>query len=83
MPANPQRGTAVVILLVIVAAVAAAISGYIIFQTLSAKPAPSLTTQPPTPAAIKPETQYQNPFEKDTQYVNPFASYHNPFDALQ
>ncbi|MBI2040365.1 hypothetical protein HYT18_04800 [Candidatus Microgenomates bacterium] len=29
------------------------------------------------------QNQYQNPFDKSTQYVNPFASYKNPFDALK
>lgn len=25
------------------------------------------------------ETEYQNPFDKETQYVNPFQGYKNPF----
>lgn len=29
------------------------------------------------------KTDYQNPFDKNTQYVNPFASYKNPFDNLR
>ena len=34
-------------------------------------------------ASISLQTQYQNPFDKDTQYVNPFAKYKNPFDSLK
>ncbi len=26
--------------------------------------------------------EYNNPFDKKTQYVNPFSSYKNPFDSL-
>ena len=26
--------------------------------------------------------EYNNPFEKSTQYVNPFSDYKNPFDNL-
>lgn len=40
-----------------------------------------------TPAKKEPavslQTQYQNPFDKNTQYVNPFARYKNPFDNLK
>lgn len=32
---------------------------------------------------VKLQTQYQNPFDKNTQYVNPFSSYQNPFDNLK
>lgn len=29
------------------------------------------------------KTDYQNPFDKSTQYVNPFSDYKNPFDAIE
>lgn len=29
------------------------------------------------------QKQYQNPFDKNTQYVNPFSKYKNPFDSLK
>lgn len=29
------------------------------------------------------KTEYQNPFDKDTQYTNPFSEYKNPFDSLE
>jgi hypothetical protein len=28
-------------------------------------------------------TQYNNPFDKNSQYVNPFSQYKNPFDTLK
>ncbi len=43
----------------------------------------------PTPSpqsqetAVKPNAQYQNPFDKSTQYVNPFSGNKNPFDNLK
>lgn len=33
-------------------------------------------------AQIELQTQFQNPFDKDSQYVNPFSKYKNPFDQL-
>lgn len=40
----------------------------------------------PNPLKPKPEvrlnTQYLNPFEKETHYVNPFDEYKNPFDII-
>ena len=29
---------------------------------------------------INPNKEYNNPFDKDTQYINPFSEYRNPFD---
>lgn len=34
-------------------------------------------------ASVQLENEYQNPFDKKTQYVNPFSSYKNPFDTLK
>lgn len=28
------------------------------------------------------QTEYKNPFSKESQYVNPFSQYKNPFDNL-
>ncbi|MBI4021993.1 MAG: hypothetical protein HY372_01415 [Candidatus Andersenbacteria bacterium] len=32
---------------------------------------------------VVPQTEYENPFERDTQYVNPFDDTKSPFDSLQ
>ncbi len=34
-------------------------------------------------STVAPKTEYDNPFDKDSQYVNPFSSYKNPFDNLK
>jgi len=36
-------------------------------------------TKEPTVSLTK---EYDNPFDKNTQYVNPFSEYKNPFDEL-
>lgn len=42
--------------------------------------APNTTKQAST---VAPKTEYDNPFDENTQYVNPFSSYKNPFDILK
>lgn len=34
-------------------------------------------------AVVELKKEYQNPFDKNTQYVNPFSEYKNPFDSLK
>lgn len=34
-------------------------------------------------ATVALQTQYQNPFDKGTQYANPFSQYKNPFDTAK
>ncbi len=34
-------------------------------------------------SSVAPRTEYENPFEENSQYVNPFFSYKNPFDNLK
>ena len=29
------------------------------------------------------KTEYQNPFDRDSQYVNPFDEFKSPFQSLQ
>jgi len=32
---------------------------------------------------VNPKKEYENPFNKKTQYINPFSDYKNPFDNLE
>lgn len=41
---------------------------------------PGQASKEPTVSLQK---DYQNPFDKKSQYVNPFSSYKNPFDSLK
>lgn len=36
----------------------------------------------PTPIVTL-TTQYENPFDRDSQYVNPFSTYKNPFNNVK
>lgn len=53
-----------------------------VLLTMSLKK-PSLTSENKTASEIQLKTEYQNPFDKKTQYVNPFSGYKNPFDQLK
>ena len=33
--------------------------------------------------AVTLQTQYQNPFDRNSQYANPFAQYKNPFNVAK
>lgn len=44
---------------------------------------PSSTSENKTASEIQLKTEYQNPFDKKTQYVNPFSGYKNPFDQIK
>lgn len=47
------------------------------FKTL-----PLLGIRPQEPTVVL-QKQYQNPFDKSTQYVNPFSEFKNPFDLIK
>lgn len=83
MPKLNQAGVIHLIPLLIVLVIVAVI-GFLIYQGVIKTP---LSNVIPGKQAQQPEvslqTQYQNPFDKNTQYVNPFSSYKNPFDALK
>ena len=75
-----QKGS-VFLFLVVFFAVVATVAGVVVYQTFTnaskkiSKQADSLNV------ALK--TEYQNPFDKNTQYTNPFSDYQNPFDNLK
>lgn len=52
----------------------ALIVGAVVFVLIS-----SQTVKEPTVSLTK---EYENPFDKKTQYINPFSDYKNPFDNL-
>ncbi|MDP3733400.1 MAG: hypothetical protein Q8Q91_02550 [Candidatus Daviesbacteria bacterium] len=65
------------LLLIIAAVLYILISQKIIKNPL--KSLPGIQKEP----TVSLQTQYQNPFDKNTQYVNPFSKYKNPFDQLK
>lgn len=46
-------------------------------------PLQKLPGQASKEATVLLQKDYQNPFDKNSQYVNPFSSYKNPFDSLK
>lgn len=74
---------AVPLLLLLIAAViifGLAAAGIIKIPIKSLPAIPGVNKKEP---AVSLQKQYQNPFDKNSQYVNPFSSYQNPFDALK
>lgn len=86
MQKNNQKGVihlvVPLLLLLIFAAIIFGLAAIgILRMPLKSLPAlPGVKKQEPTVTLQK---QYQNPFDKNTQYINPFSSYKNPFDTLK
>lgn len=55
---------------------------YVVSQGIVKLPS-SLTSLSQKGPKVELQTQYQNPFEKSSQYVNPFSGYKNPFDQVK
>lgn len=79
-----QRGVVALAAPLIMLLVAAVIVFILISQGLIKNPLKSVTlpgqSKEPTVSLQK---QYQNPFDKNTQYVNPFSEFKNPFDLIK
>lgn len=73
-----QRGIIHLLPLLLIAAV---VIGVILVITgkLKAPSLPFLSKQP----KVELKTEYNNPFNKETQYVNPFETYKNPFTVAK
>ena len=70
-----QKGNVVPILLAVIL-VLIGVVGYFIFSRGNIR-------NPLSPKSeVRLNTQYLNPFEKETHYVNPFDEYKNPFDVI-
>ena len=73
-----QAGFGHIFVLLLVFAIAVALVAFLFSRGLINNPfAP---VQKPTTTL---QTQYQNPFDKNSQYSNPFAQYKNPFDTAK
>lgn len=79
-----QKGTALLlapllILFILAAIIYIFITLGIIKSPLKSIPLPQVKKE----TSVSLQKQYQNPFDKNTQYVNPFSSYQNPFETLK
>ncbi len=75
-----QKGAVFLIFVFIFAAVAI-VGGTLVYKTLTT--ATKKISQTSEVLAVTLKEEYNNPFEKETQYVNPFGDNHNPFDELR
>lgn len=80
---HSQKGViALVVPLLLLLAAAAIIFILLSSGVLKKTTLPSLPGQKKEPT-VQLQKQYQNPFDKNSQYVNPFSGFKNPFDALK
>lgn len=77
---NENRGFAHVLVLVLVLLVLVGAVGYYLLMT---KGTINIPFMPAQKATVSLQTQYENPFDKNTQYANPFSQYKNPFDTAK
>lgn len=71
----PQKGNITVVLLFI----ALVVIGVLVYLLYSK----GIIKSPGTQEQVRLNTQYLNPFEKETNYVNPFDENKNPFDVIR
>lgn len=69
-----QKGNITAILLVI----ALIVIGVLVYLLYSK----GIVKSPAPQQQVRLNTQYLNPFEKETHYINPFDEYKNPFDVI-
>ena len=78
-----QRGVVALAVLLLLLIAAAAVIFILLYSGILKKTTlPTLPGQKKEPK-VELQKQYQNPFDKNSQYVNPFSGYKNPFDALK
>ncbi|MEK6808832.1 MAG: hypothetical protein AABY14_04050 [Nanoarchaeota archaeon] len=68
------KGNVVPILLIVVV-VLTGVVGYLLYSR-------GFIKNPISKEEVRLNTQYTNPFEKESSYVNPFDEYKNPFDVI-
>ena len=75
-----QKGAIFLIFVFIFAAVAI-VGGALVIKTFTT--ATKKISQTAQVLSVSLKEEYNNPFEKSTQFVNPFGDKHNPFDDLR
>jgi len=79
-----KKGAAHLIPIVIIFAVTLLLIGALFYTKVLNKKIPSITNKSNNQeASVQIKKDYQNPFDKNTQYVNPFDQTKNPFDNLK
>lgn len=80
MPRFGEKGVIFLIFVLIFASVAI-VGGALVIKTLTT--ATKKINQSAEVLSVALQEEYNNPFDKSTQYVNPFSKHQNPFDELR
>ena len=80
MSENSEKGS-VIIFSIFIFLIIGLIAVFVVTKTLTKSTQKLAKTQEIVAVAIK--SEYQNPFDENTQYSNPFNDYQNPFDDIK
>lgn len=69
----------IVVFLVLLTFAVIALSKSLLPSSVITTGQPAVKKEPKVPV----KKEYENPFDKNTQYVNPFSTYKNPFNTLK
>lgn len=82
---RPQYGIAAIVLVLMAVIIVGIVS--VVLYTLGVVKLPGKSIPKDTKSAsdvqVELKKEYENPFDKSTQYQNPFSDYQNPFDQLK
>ena len=74
-----QKGIAHILLLIVILLAVGAVVYFLFSQGIIKNPFQNLRLPGQGGPSVSLKSEYENPFDKNTQYVNPFEGYKNPF----
>ena len=74
-----QKGIAHILLLIVILLAVGAVVYFLFSQGIIKNPFKNLRLPGQGGPSVSLKSEYENPFDKNTQYVNPFEGYKNPF----
>ena len=74
-----QKGIAHILLLIVILLAVGAVVYFLFSQGIIKNPFQNLRLPGQGGSSVSLKSEYENPFDKNTQYVNPFEGYKNPF----
>ncbi len=80
MPKKSEAGNVILILLILFL-ILGSIATFMVYKTINT--GTQKIAQQSDSLAVALKSEYENPFDKNTQYENPFNDYQNPFDNLK
>lgn len=80
MSKKSEAGSVILILLILFL-ILGSIAAFMVYKTINT--GTKKIAQQSDSLAVALKSEYENPFDKNTQYENPFNDYQNPFDNLK